>query len=126
MLLLDRIVDADETSIKCVARAHAAANYPLRINGVLYSLVLSEVGAQAAAAHASLFQMRGEHNGLLTALKNVVFATQVTPDAPKNLDVSAKQLHCDYSGAIYEFTVSGAGADIITGQAVLKMEGKQL
>ena len=60
MQLLERILDLDKTTIRCLARDHRAADYPLRIEGRLMGASLVELGAQAAAAHASLHGVGGD------------------------------------------------------------------
>ena len=54
MRLIAGIVTADERAITCHTTDHRDPTYPLRLDGVLHTATLTELGAQAAAAHASL------------------------------------------------------------------------
>lgn len=126
MLLIESIEDADELHIQVLAKPHSSAQYPLRVNGELYSVALCEVGAQAAAAHASLFQMKGSHKGLLTALKSVKAERQTVPNTGQQLRVSAHKLHDDAGGSIYGFSIALGEDLILSGQSVLKIEGDRL
>lgn len=125
MRLIRRIVSADQTSVHCLAVNHNYAGFPLRVDGVLHTVTLVELGAQAAAAHASLFEIRGNHTGLLVALQNIELAQQEIEGIPDPLLIFAKQLHFDANGAIYGFRICSGDADLLTGQATLKMQGEQ-
>ncbi len=125
MRLIDKILMADEHSIECSAIDHNDDSFPLLMNGVLYSTVLCELGAQAAAAHQSLYQMQGEHRGLLVALQNVSLFSDVVARNGKSLNVSAEQLHSDLGGAIYAFSVCIGEIELLAGRALLKLEGNR-
>lgn len=122
MQLIERIVAADATTIHCVAKDHSADSYPLRIDGHLPLIALVELGAQAAAAHASLFGIGGHHAGLLLALHGVEIAegSGLLTDEP--LQTRATQLHFDEAGARYSFEVSSGAQIVLSGQAMLRME----
>lgn len=122
MLLIERIVSAGPTEIRCVARDHRAADYPLRLGGELLPLSLVELGAQAAAAHASIIAIGDHHAGLLLALHGVEVSDEVALDDVGNLYVRATQLHFDPTGARYAFEVQAGSSTILSGQAMLKME----
>ena len=53
MLLIARVLDADAEGLTAEAVPHRAPDFPLRLNGRLATVALAEIGAQAAAAHAS-------------------------------------------------------------------------
>ena len=122
MRLIDQIVSADKTTIHCRAAPHFARNYPLRIEGTLFTATLVELGAQASAAHTSLFNIQENHTGLLIALSNVKMLCHEVGQTQSNLDVYASQLHFDANGAIYEFRIHDGQGDLLTGRAVLKMK----
>ena len=124
MRLIERIVSADEAQIHCIGINHAVGDYPLRLNGQLLSVTLVELGAQAAAAHASLFNIRGNHTGLLIAIQNVAVVRHEVGETRKNLEIFASQLHFDANGAIYGFRVSDEHGDVVKGRAILKMKGE--
>lgn len=124
MRLIQQIVSANETSIQCVAVDHNAADFALRLEGVLYTVTLAELGAQAAAAHASLFTIRQNHTGLLVALQDLEPARQSIDNVPEPLSIVAEQLHADANGSIYRFCINGDDTEVLTGQATLKMKGE--
>lgn len=125
MRLIESILSATEQKIHCIATSHIEATYPLRIDGTLFSANLVELGAQAAAAHASLFGIKGNHTGLLIGLQNIEICIPIVTKHPEPLKVSAQQLHFDTNGSLYNFKVSGEdGAIFITGRAALKMHGE--
>lgn len=120
MLLLARILASDADSIAAEARDHRPADYPLRLQGLLPPLALVELGAQAAAAHASLHGIGGNHAGLLLSLHEVAVLAPVPDTAP--LRVTARRL-ADLDGAArYGFAVHGPGGPILQGEATLRMQ----
>jgi len=123
MRLIERIVSADEAQIHCIGVNHACDNYPLRLDGRLFSVTLVELGAQATAAHASMFDIKGSHTGLLIALKNVEVVRHEVMETSDNLEIFASQLHFDANGAIYGFWVSDTRGKLVEGRAILKMKG---
>ena len=121
MRLLERIVDANATAITCQARDHRHPDYPLRIDGKLMGVSLVELGAQAAAAHASLHGVGGRHAGLLLSLQDVIVDLQDGDTAIGCFVVQAEQLYFDEGVARYRFTVSDDRGERIRGEAMLKM-----
>lgn len=118
MLLIERIVEIDTDRIRCRARDHGAADYPLRIDGILEPASLVELGAQAAAAHASAHGMGQRHAGLLLALRDV----EILRDAgPGPLEVRAERLFFDEGGARYRFAVGPEAAPVVSGEATMQM-----
>lgn len=125
MLLIDEILEADETSISCRARDHRSANYPLRVAGHLMPVALTEIGAQAAAAHASLFGVGGHHTGLLLALHQVEVLRSAKDPLEHTLTVDAEQLFLDENGARYRFAVRDQAGDVLRGEAMLMMRATE-
>ncbi len=121
MRLIEAIEFLDDTHIRCTAVDHAAGDYPLRLGGVLYVAALVELGAQAAAAHASLFGMGAAHTGLVLTLSAVTMQGDEV-HAPEPLAVEAKRLHGLDNAAGYRFSVSQAGANLVTGETLLSMQ----
>lgn len=120
MLLLERVLSADAARIRCRARAHAAPDHPLRIDGRLATLALAEIGAQAAAAHASLEAVGGAHAGLVLAFRDLRAATdEVT--SPEPLEAEAEALDLSPEGARYGFRVLQDGVCLLSGEATLSM-----
>lgn len=121
MRLIDQIVSADPGEILCVARDHSVPSYPLRLDGVLHACVLVELGAQAAAAHTSLFGIGGAHTGLILALSNVeVFVDQVADDVP--LRIRAEQRQTLDDAARYHFEVMDGAGTVVAGDVLLSLQ----
>jgi len=126
MLLLERIVEADETMIFCLAHDHSHPDYPLRIEGRLMAVCLVELGAQAAAAHASLYGEGGHRAGLLLALQGVEVLYNDGDCAVGPLEARAQRLYFDDSGARYSFDVRDRTREIVRGVAILKMQAGEV
>lgn len=123
MRLIERIVAADETAIRCVAADHGDAGYPLRVSGALFTVSLVELGAQAAAAHVSLVGIAGHHTGLLLSLGAVEVLGETVHRDPQRLLVEATRLAFGEQGAKYDFVVRTPERTILGGQAMMRMEG---
>ncbi|MEO1092800.1 MAG: hypothetical protein AAFX81_19425 [Pseudomonadota bacterium] len=123
MLLLDAVLESDASGVWVRARPHAAADYPLRVGGVLYPIALVEVGAQAAAAHASLTALQQMHLGVIVALTGVTVEPGPVPDAP--LYASAWLDGETTAAARYSFTVTGADRRIVAGAALLMLRAAE-
>jgi predicted hotdog family 3-hydroxylacyl-ACP dehydratase len=126
MLLIDEVLAATEDSIVCRASDHRRADYPLRIAGELMPVTLVELGAQASAAHASLYGIGGHHAGLLLALHKVEILKSDGDLSDSPLEACANRLYFDESGARYRFTVRDQTRDILVGEAMLMMQAIEL
>jgi predicted hotdog family 3-hydroxylacyl-ACP dehydratase len=125
MRLLESISSVSEHEIHCIGTSHIDSTYPLRIDGTLFSISLVELGAQAAAAHASLFGIKGNHTGLLIGLQNIEICIPTVTKHPEPLKITAQQLHFDTNGSLYGFKVFGEDSQIfVAGRAALKMQGE--
>lgn len=122
MRLIERVVEATETTIHCVARDHTQPEYPLRLNGTVFVVNLVELGAQAAAVHTSLYNIASNHTGLLVGLRNIDIAQQTLDGTSQPLEIAAEQLQFGGETAIYGFSVQCNDRGILTGQAILKMK----
>ncbi|MEH6755668.1 MAG: hypothetical protein V7788_16065 [Alphaproteobacteria bacterium] len=122
MLLIDEVLSTSEESIVCRAKDHRNADYPLRIEGALMPVTFVELGAQAAAAHASLHGIGGHHAGLLLALHNIDVLKSSEEFADGTLEACADRLYFDETGARYRFTVRDGSGDILVGEAMLMMQ----
>ena len=123
MLLLASVEAMDAETIRCKARNHCGADYPLRVEGDLMTLSLVELGAQAAAAHASMHGIGGAHTGLLLSLRKVTAKTLTVADSPP-LTVEATRVTSGPMGACYTFRVLDGTAELLTGEAILSMEAR--
>jgi predicted hotdog family 3-hydroxylacyl-ACP dehydratase len=120
MRLIAAIDSADAAGICCRATGHAAPDHPLRLDGVLHAAALVELGAQAAAAHASLFGMDAAHTGLVLAIGDLALHRDRIDD-PEPLRMSAERLHQLDSAASYRFTVAQGDVPVVTGEILLSM-----
>ena len=121
MLLIERIEAIDATSIFCIASDHRAPDYPLRIAGRLSPASLVELGAQAAAAHASLHGIGDAHIGMVLALSRIELSRIVEIDASERMRIEAKQMQNATDGARYGFRVSLSGNPVVEGEATLQI-----
>lgn len=121
MRLITGIDQADDASIACCADGHMAQDYPLRIGGVLYTASLIELGAQAAAAHASLYGLGQAHMGLVLTVSDVVFQGDRVED-PAPLIVTGTRVEMLALAASYSFEVKQGEAAVVTGNVLLSME----
>jgi len=122
MRLIDEIVQIDEKAILCNAREHSDAEFPLRLNAVLYPSALVELGAQAAAAHASLFGLGAAHTGLILSLSGVVCNRDAVPDDGQ-LVIRAERVRALDTAASYSFNVDAGDDTILSGEVLLSMVG---
>jgi predicted hotdog family 3-hydroxylacyl-ACP dehydratase len=120
MQLIAAIESADATRIRCRATGHSAPDHPLRLDGVLYAAALVELGAQAAAAHASLFGMDAAHTGLVLAIGDLALHRDRVEDAAP-LCVAAERVHRLDTAAAYRFSVTQGAAELVAGEILLSM-----
>lgn len=139
MMLIAGIDEMAEDHVRCHAKDHTGPAYPLRCGDTVPGIALVELGAQAAAAHASMHGVGGVHTGLLLALRKVEVHVVDASTLPAPLDISATRVGADGGGAQYSFTVHTAGPvtdhptshpasypvgkPIVSGEAVLSMRG---
>lgn len=122
MLLIAEVLASDETTLRALARDHRGEDYPLRIAGRLAVPTLVEVGAQAAAAHASLHSIGGAHAGLLLALHGVEILEDDADAVEEPLEVTVERLYFDDNGARYRFEILDGACVLLRGEATLKMQ----
>jgi len=122
MLLLASVEAHDPTTIRARAADHRGADFPLRRGGRLDPLALVELGAQAAAAHASLHALRAAHVGLLIGLARIEAGPVAPDDAPAPLTVAAERLPGEGPAARYRFAVLAETGTVVSGEAMLRME----
>ena len=120
MRLIAAIEGADRAGIRCRAIDHSAPDYPLRLDGVLHAAALVELGAQAAAAHASLYGTGAAHAGLVLALSDVELRCTPIEDA-QPLRIVADRLEQIEGAAAYRFTVLQSEAPLVSGTVLLSM-----
>lgn len=125
MLLIESVVEISAERILCRARDHRHPDYPLRRRGRLMTAALAELGAQAAAAHASVHGVGGKHIGLLLALRNLSIACPDADVLSAPIEIGAERLDIDGTAARYRFALdaAGLGKPALTGEAILSIRG---
>ncbi|MEM7505726.1 MAG: hydroxymyristoyl-ACP dehydratase [Pseudomonadota bacterium] len=122
MLLIERVERMEAGRISCLARDHCTPDYPLRVGSRLMSVALVELGAQAAAAHASVHGIAGAHTGLLLSLRGVEVLLAEADGIAAPLAIEAGRIETTEAGAHYRFTIEGEGRKMLKGEAMLSMQ----
>jgi len=122
MRLIEEILSVDAGRIACRARDHRAEDYPLRLGGRLMTVALVELGAQAAAAHASLHAAGSAHTGLLLALNNLAIHQPECGNVTGPFGIEAELVEALGAAARYRFRVEGDGETLLEGEATLRIE----
>ncbi len=130
MCLLDRVLQWDAHSIRCVASSHHAPSNPLRGPLGLSSAVAIEYGAQAMALHGALSSgakpkpaadaadQAGVH-GVLAAVRAVVLHVPWLDRCAGGLVVHAALLSGDAQAATYAFEVDVGDQRVAEGRATV-------
>jgi predicted hotdog family 3-hydroxylacyl-ACP dehydratase len=120
MVLLDRVLDWDATSISCWTESHLRQENPLRRNGILRAVAGIEIAAQAMAVHGRL--TGGEaptKKGLLGSLRDVVVNRERLDDIGAPLLIDVKTLTRSSRGGIYSFCISAERRQLLLGRATV-------
>jgi predicted hotdog family 3-hydroxylacyl-ACP dehydratase len=87
-----------------------------------------EYAAQAMAVHGAIMA-HGSGNsapaGLLTSVRNLLLRVTRLDDLDTDLIASAQRLAGDESGALYEFTVTSGGRELLSGRAGIVFGGER-
>lgn len=121
MRLIESVHDSCTNRIVCVARDHRGADHPLRLRGRLFSATLTELGAQAAALHASIHAIAGAHSGMVLALRDVTIL-RPQPAGCGRLHVLAEKQAVIGEMAVYGFEVREEEALLIKGDVMLSIK----
>ena len=124
MRLIEAVLSADPERVRCRASDHRGEDYPLRIDGVLHGAVLVELGAQAAAVHASLHAIGAAHAGLVLAFGNIDVRRD-TVGHQGRLVATAERRALQDDSASYRFEVADEGGTIVTGELLLSMRRRE-
>lgn len=120
MVLLDKVESWSEGAIACATRSHRDADNPLRRDGRLPVLCGVEYGAQAMALHGALVADTGEPRaGVLASLRAVRCRVGRLDDIEGALLVRAEVVLLDRRSFIYNFALSAAGAELMSGRAAV-------
>ena len=120
MCLLDEVLSWDPARIRCRATSHRSPENPLRAHGRLGAASGVEYAAQAMAVHGAIMAHRtgkAARAGLLTSVRNLVLRVARLDDLEDDLIASAERLAGDEDGTLYEFTLSCAGRELLSGRA---------
>lgn len=116
MVLLDRVLSFDETSIRCVAFSHDASDNPLRLGGRLPAVCGAEYGAQAAAVHGPAVSGATERAGQVVLLRDIVWQVPDLSLVPAPLEITAERLHNDARSLAYGFRITAGDREILRGE----------
>jgi predicted hotdog family 3-hydroxylacyl-ACP dehydratase len=120
MCLLEEVLTWDGVRIRCRATSHRLADNPLRAGGRLGAVCGVEYAGQAMAVHGAIMAARaGDRTppGYLASLRNLVLHVTRLDDLPEDLIASAERLAGDETTALYQFAVSSAGRELLSGRA---------
>jgi predicted hotdog family 3-hydroxylacyl-ACP dehydratase len=128
MCLLDEVESWDAANIICRSSRYGDADNPLRrADGTLGASCGIEIAAQAMAVHGRLTACGDgpPRPGFLVSLRDVrLHAARLDAQAGP-LIIMARQLLGDARGAAYEFNVSRAAAELVSGRATVLFEAPQ-
>jgi predicted hotdog family 3-hydroxylacyl-ACP dehydratase len=122
MCLLDAVVDWDGTRTRCRSSTHRRADNPLRASDRLSAACAIEYAAQAMAVHGALMASASGNQaspGFLASVRGVNMLVDTLDDIESDLLVSVDRVAGDASTALYEFSVSADGAELVTGRAAI-------
>ncbi|HEX8756885.1 MAG TPA: hypothetical protein VF745_11140 [Steroidobacteraceae bacterium] len=120
MCLLHEVLSWDSARIRCRANSHRLADNPLRAHGRLGAACGVEYAAQAMAVHGAIVaaaEGTRARAGLLTSVRNLVLLVDRLDDLEADLIASAERLAGDEGSTLYEFTVTSAGRELLSGRA---------
>lgn len=124
MSLLDEVVAWDAERLHARARTHAAADHPLRRDGMLPIACAIEYGAQAAAAHGALLDADSPapRAGFLASVRSVAFEVARLDDVASPLDIEVERAGEGAGGVLYRFRVSAAGRALAEGRVTIVLD----
>ena len=120
MCLLEEVLTWDAARIRCRATSHRLASNPLRAGGRLGAVCGVEYAGQAMAVHGAIVaSMSGSRArpGYLASLRNLVLHVTRLDELPDDLIASAERVAGDETTALYQFAVSSAGRELLSGRA---------
>jgi predicted hotdog family 3-hydroxylacyl-ACP dehydratase len=120
MCLLEEVLTWDAVRIRCRATSHRLGSNPLRSGGRLGAVCGVEYAGQAMAVHGAIVaSMSGgrARPGYLASLRNLVLHVTRLDDLPEDLIASAERVASDEGTALYQFAVSSAGRELLSGRA---------
>ncbi|MCK4864627.1 MAG: hypothetical protein KAT06_04305 [Gammaproteobacteria bacterium] len=122
MCLLDHAESWDENNIVCHSSSHLLDTNPLRRENSLSSIHLLEYAAQAMAVHGGLHnreQGLQMTEGYLAALRDIKINLCELDNLQTNLRIEANKILSQGGNMIYNFTVSTADTELVSGRATV-------
>lgn len=119
MCLLEEVLTWDATRIRCRATSHRLASNPLRAGGRLGVVCGVEYAGQAMAVHGAIMASISGYRarpGYLASLRNLILHVTRLDDLEEDLIASAERLAGDEATALYQFAVSSAGRELLSGR----------
>ena len=120
MCLLEEVLTWDGTRIRCRATSHLLPDNPLRSGGRLGAVCGVEYAGQAMAVHGAIVASMSDTRvpaGYLASVRNLVLQVTRLDDLAEDLIASAERLAGDETTALYQFAVSSAGRELLSGRA---------
>ena len=129
MCLLDRVLDWDDTTIRCNAISHRDRNHPLRAHGRLSAACGIEYAAQAMAVHGALVAANAPglaapapRMGMLTSVRGVELHVTQLDDIDADLLIEARRVAGDLRAIAYEFTLRAGDRELLAGRATVILD----
>jgi predicted hotdog family 3-hydroxylacyl-ACP dehydratase len=122
MCLLDEVLRWDAVSIRCLSHRYRAAENPLRRrSGILGTACGIEIAAQAMAVHGRLTagDAAAPASGYLVSLRDVRLTTARLDATNEDLLVDAERLLGDAKSAVYHFSLTVQGTELLSGRATV-------
>lgn len=120
MCLLDRVIAHSDRDIECTTGTHRDRDNPLRRDGQLSALHLTEYAAQAMAAHGALLAGAAQP-GMLAALRDIRLHTDRIDTVDADLAVRATRRLAQRDGSLYDFTVHAGDRLLCEGRIAIAL-----
>jgi predicted hotdog family 3-hydroxylacyl-ACP dehydratase len=128
MCLLDEVLAWDEVSLRCLSRRYRDPDNPMRReNGVLGVICGTEIAGQTVAVHCRLLaESSGEPvQGYLVSLREVRTRIGRLDAIDGDLVIDADRLAGDAISATYQFVLSVAGTELLSGRLTVLLTAEQ-
>ena len=125
MCLLQRVLEWDDSTIRCATRTHLDEDNPLRRGGHLSSVCAVEYAAQAMALHGALraagpgTATGNVRHGYLASVRDIRCRTRYLDQHAGDLVVRAELIFEESSRVIYSFVVAVGDVELVTGRAAV-------
>lgn len=124
MCLLERVEAWSEEGLRCTASSHRALDNPLRAEGRLGAACGIEYAAQAMAVHGALLAQTGSRpqQGYLASVRGAELQVERLDDIGADLDIQVERLSGDDNNVLYQFSVSAAGRELLSGRGAVILD----